>query len=252
MPFSIERGYVVRQVWQTYHTVVPVMQEAQQVEAQATDFFAGTKIGAGLLAATRRNCPKMLPHFESANPKKVDSGAEPLCPRMQGLRGNKRDFFQERRSSGTGLLSPGKAACALSGKGAVAVKAKPYFSIKIRRAKRLAATWSCLADSNRRPLPYQGSALPTELRQHKPNCTLVYRKRKTGFSVQHSSSCTLYQKSKATASSHDQTEYKPAAITVTLPAYPTIIHVKYTHVNIFFCNQRANRRLHAHSRLFLL
>lgn len=24
---------------------------------------------------------------------------------------------------------------------------------------------SCLSDSNRRPLPYQGSALPTELRQ---------------------------------------------------------------------------------------
>ena len=26
--------------------------------------------------------------------------------------------------------------------------------------------WSCPADSNRRPLPYQGSALPTELGQH--------------------------------------------------------------------------------------
>ena len=27
--------------------------------------------------------------------------------------------------------------------------------------------WSCLTDLNRRPLPYQGSALPTELKQHK-------------------------------------------------------------------------------------
>ncbi len=26
--------------------------------------------------------------------------------------------------------------------------------------------WSCPADLNRRPLPYQGSALPTELGQH--------------------------------------------------------------------------------------
>ena len=28
------------------------------------------------------------------------------------------------------------------------------------------AFWSCWADSNRRPHPYQGCALPTELQQH--------------------------------------------------------------------------------------
>ena len=29
-----------------------------------------------------------------------------------------------------------------------------------------AILWSCWADSNRRPHPYQGCALPTELQQH--------------------------------------------------------------------------------------
>ena len=29
-----------------------------------------------------------------------------------------------------------------------------------------AFSWSCWADSNRRPHPYQGCALPTELQQH--------------------------------------------------------------------------------------
>ena len=31
---------------------------------------------------------------------------------------------------------------------------------------RMRTFWSCLAELNCRPLPYQGSALPTELRQH--------------------------------------------------------------------------------------
>ena len=33
-------------------------------------------------------------------------------------------------------------------------------------------SWSCWADSNRRPHPYQGCALPTELQQHmRRDCT---------------------------------------------------------------------------------
>ena len=38
--------------------------------------------------------------------------------------------------------------------------------------------WSCLLDLNQRPLPYQGSALPTELKQHflfllSPECFII-------------------------------------------------------------------------------
>ena len=43
-----------------------------------------------------------------------------------------------------------------------------------------AVIWSCLLDSNQRPLPYQGSALPTELKQHvffsfvlSPECFII-------------------------------------------------------------------------------
>ena len=41
-----------------------------------------------------------------------------------------------------------------------------------------AVFWSCLLDSNQRPLPYQGSALPTELKQHflfllSPECFII-------------------------------------------------------------------------------
>ena len=39
-------------------------------------------------------------------------------------------------------------------------KEKVLFSLKNR------TFWSCWADSNRRPHPYQGCALPTELQQH--------------------------------------------------------------------------------------
>ena len=43
-----------------------------------------------------------------------------------------------------------------------------------------AVFWSCLLDLNQRPLPYQGSALPTELKQHflfysLPSALLLYR-----------------------------------------------------------------------------
>ena len=36
---------------------------------------------------------------------------------------------------------------------------------KNRNGAKSIPTWSCLAESNCRPLPYQGSALPSELRQ---------------------------------------------------------------------------------------
>jgi hypothetical protein len=51
----------------------------------------------------------------------------------------------------------------------------PHFDpdIKVRFPNKKApktevfdAFWSCWADSNRRPHPYQGCALPTELQQH--------------------------------------------------------------------------------------
>lgn len=37
--------------------------------------------------------------------------------------------------------------------------------------------WSCWADSNRRPHPYQGCALPTVPHQHSANCliTIIYK-----------------------------------------------------------------------------
>ncbi len=35
--------------------------------------------------------------------------------------------------------------------------------------------WSCLTDSNRRPLPYQGSALPAELKQHYSINIITYK-----------------------------------------------------------------------------
>jgi hypothetical protein len=37
---------------------------------------------------------------------------------------------------------------------------------KKKALKIKAFSWSCWADSNRRPHPYQGCALPTELQQH--------------------------------------------------------------------------------------
>jgi hypothetical protein len=51
----------------------------------------------------------------------------------------------------------------------------PHFDphLKVRFSNKKApktevfdAFWSCWADSNRRPHPYQGCALPTELQQH--------------------------------------------------------------------------------------
>lgn len=38
--------------------------------------------------------------------------------------------------------------------------------LSFNKAEFTSFLWSCLCDSNARPLPYQGSALPTELRQH--------------------------------------------------------------------------------------
>ena len=48
----------------------------------------------------------------------------------------------------------------------------PYQKVQIcnkkntRNPKISGVSWSCWADSNRRPHPYQGCALPTELQQH--------------------------------------------------------------------------------------
>ena len=44
--------------------------------------------------------------------------------------------------------------------------AGPQKHICKAKTLQIISNWSCLADSNCRPLPYQGSALPTELRQH--------------------------------------------------------------------------------------
>ena len=44
-----------------------------------------------------------------------------------------------------------------------------YFKDKVKTLEntRFSRVWSCWADLNRRPHPYQGCALPTELQQHK-------------------------------------------------------------------------------------
>ena len=41
-----------------------------------------------------------------------------------------------------------------------------FYNKKTPKTKVFDAFWSCWADSNRRPHPYQGCALPTELQQH--------------------------------------------------------------------------------------
>ena len=41
-----------------------------------------------------------------------------------------------------------------------------FFNKKASKTEVFDAFWSCWADSNRRPHPYQGCALPTELQQH--------------------------------------------------------------------------------------
>ena len=41
-----------------------------------------------------------------------------------------------------------------------------FYSKKAPKTEVFDAFWSCWADSNRRPHPYQGCALPTELQQH--------------------------------------------------------------------------------------
>ena len=46
-------------------------------------------------------------------------------------------------------------------------KAKPYFYTKIRRTKRLAATWQGYKDSNLGHLVLETNALPTELHPYK-------------------------------------------------------------------------------------
>ena len=41
-----------------------------------------------------------------------------------------------------------------------------FYNKKAPKTEVFDAFWSCWADSNRRPHPYQGCALPTELQQH--------------------------------------------------------------------------------------
>ena len=41
-----------------------------------------------------------------------------------------------------------------------------FYNKKAPKTEAFDAFWSCWADSNRRPHPYQGCALPTELQQH--------------------------------------------------------------------------------------
>ena len=41
-----------------------------------------------------------------------------------------------------------------------------FYNKKAPKTEVFDAIWSCWADSNRRPHPYQGCALPTELQQH--------------------------------------------------------------------------------------
>ena len=41
-----------------------------------------------------------------------------------------------------------------------------FYNKKAPKTEVFDASWSCWADSNRRPHPYQGCALPTELQQH--------------------------------------------------------------------------------------
>ena len=54
---------------------------------------------------------------------------------------------------------------------AVALHFDPHLKVRLYNKKApktevFDAFWSCWADSNRRPHPYQGCALPTELQQH--------------------------------------------------------------------------------------